>query len=77
MDWDDNIFGGIMRCDVIAEGLVVAFKNLDIKVPVVVRLEGINKEVGRKYLEENGQNIIFSESFEEAAKKIVALVHGA
>ena len=67
----------VWRCDVIAEGLVVAFKNLDIKVPVVVRLEGINKEVGRKYLEENGQNIIFSESFEEAAKKIVALVHGA
>lgn len=67
-----NIFGGIMRCDIVAGGIVKAAKQIGIQVPVVVRLEGTNGEEGKKILAESGLNLIVAESFEDAAKKIVA-----
>ena len=69
-----NIFGGIMRCDVIAEGVVEAAKTLDIKVPLVVRLRGTNVELGREILEKSGLKITPAENMGDAAEKIVAAV---
>ncbi|RMD84554.1 MAG: ADP-forming succinate--CoA ligase subunit beta [Candidatus Dadabacteria bacterium] len=69
-----NIFGGIMRCDVIAEGVVAAEKDLSIEVPLVVRLQGTNVDIGRKILSESGLKIIPAESMDEAAQKICELV---
>lgn len=66
-----NIFGGIMRCDIIAEGIVGAAKEVGIKVPLVVRLQGTNMELGRKILSESGFNIIPAETMDEAAQKVV------
>ncbi|EGV52906.1 ADP-forming succinate--CoA ligase subunit beta [Candidatus Endoriftia persephone] len=67
-----NIFGGIVRCDLIAEGVITAAKNVGIAVPVVVRLEGTNAEQGLKMLEESGLDFITAADFTEAAKKAVA-----
>ena len=67
-----NIFGGIMRCDVIASGIVAAAKGLDIKVPIVVRLEGTNVEIGKKILDESGIAIQSADSMGGGAAKIVA-----
>jgi succinyl-CoA synthetase beta subunit len=67
-----NIFGGIMKCDVIAEGIVSAVKEVGIKVPLVVRLEGTNVEQGRKMLQESGLQIIPAGSMADAAQKAVA-----
>jgi len=67
-----NIFGGIMRCDIVAGGIVKAAKQIGIQVPVVVRLEGTNGEEGKKILAESGLNLIVAEGLEDAAKKIVA-----
>ncbi|MBF0110760.1 MAG: ADP-forming succinate--CoA ligase subunit beta [Magnetococcales bacterium] len=67
-----NIFGGIMRCDVIAEGIVIAAKQLNIHVPVVVRLEGTNVDLGKKILSESGLAIIAASNFDDAATKAVA-----
>ncbi len=67
-----NIFGGIMRCDIVAGGIVKAAKQIGITVPVVVRLEGTNVEEGKKILAESGLNLIVAEGLEDAAKKIVA-----
>jgi succinyl-CoA synthetase beta subunit len=67
-----NIFGGIMRCDVIAEGVVMAVKTLGLKVPLVVRLEGTNVEKGREILAASKLNIISASDMKDAAKKIVA-----
>merc|ERR1719232_2421442 len=67
-----NIFGGIMKCDVIAAGIVAAAKELDLKVPLVVRLEGTNVEVGKKIMEESGMTIITAADLDDAAKKAVA-----
>jgi succinyl-CoA synthetase beta subunit len=67
-----NIFGGIMRCDVIAEGVVAAAREVNLHVPLVVRLEGTNVELGRKILSQSGLPIIAAEDFADAAKKIVA-----
>ncbi|MBI5453089.1 MAG: ADP-forming succinate--CoA ligase subunit beta [Deltaproteobacteria bacterium] len=67
-----NIFGGIMRCDIIAEGIIAAAKEVGIKVPLVVRLQGTNVEQGRKLLAESGLNIITAEKMDEAAQKVVA-----
>ncbi len=67
-----NIFGGIMRCDIVAGGIVKAAKEIGIKVPVVVRLEGTNVEEGKKILADSGLNLIVAEGLEDAAKKIVA-----
>ena len=67
-----NIFGGIMRCDVIAEGIVSAAREIDLDVPLVVRLEGTNVKEGRKILDESGIGIEFAESMDVAAQKVVA-----
>ncbi|MBI3582794.1 MAG: ADP-forming succinate--CoA ligase subunit beta [Nitrospinae bacterium] len=66
-----NIFGGIMRCDIIAEGVIAAVKEVGIKVPLVVRLQGTNVELGRKILSESGLNIITAEKMDEAGEKVV------
>ncbi|MQR01921.1 ADP-forming succinate--CoA ligase subunit beta [Glaciimonas sp. GS1] len=67
-----NIFGGIMRCDVIAEGVIAASKAVSLKVPLVVRMKGTNEEIGKKLLAESGLPIISAESMEDAAKAVVA-----
>ena len=69
-----NIFGGIVRCDLIADGIISAVKEVDIKVPVVVRLQGTNAEEGSKKLLESGLNIIPADSLSDAAEKIVKQV---
>lgn len=69
-----NIFGGIVRCDLIADGIIGAVAEVGTKLPVVVRLEGNNAELGAKKLSESGLNIIASESFTDAAKKVVQAV---
>ena len=72
-----NIFGGIMRCDIIAEGVVAAVKEMGIKVPLVVRLEGTNVELGKRILQESGLKIVPADNLGDAAKKIVAEVRKA
>ena len=69
-----NIFGGIMRCDVIAEGIVEASKNLSLAVPLVVRLEGTNVEKGKQILDESGLAIISADDLDDAAIKAVAAI---
>lgn len=69
-----NIFGGIMRCDVIAEGVIAAAKQIGLDRPLVVRLEGTNVELGKKLLNESGLNIVAADSMADGAQKIVALV---
>ena len=69
-----NIFGGIMKCDIIAEGIVAAAQNLEITVPLVVRLEGTNVTLGEKILTESGLNIISVKDLGDAAKKVVEAV---
>jgi succinyl-CoA synthetase beta subunit len=71
-----NIFGGIMRCDVIAEGVVAAVKEVGLKVPLVVRLEGTNVELGKKILKESGLDVIAADDLDDAAQKIVKAVKG-
>jgi succinyl-CoA synthetase beta subunit len=70
-----NIFGGIMKCDTIAAGVIAATKELGLKVPLVVRLEGTNVELGRKMLDESGLAITSATTMADGAQKIVALVH--
>ena len=67
-----NIFGGIMRCDIVANGVVAASRSLGIKVPVVVRLEGTNVELGQKILAESGLNFVVAQGMKDAAEKVVA-----
>ena len=69
-----NIFGGIMKCDVIAEGVITAAKEVGLAVPLVVRLEGTNVEVGKQLLNESGLNIVAADSMADGAQKIVKLV---
>jgi succinyl-CoA synthetase beta subunit len=69
-----NIFGGIMKCDVIAEGVIAAVKEVSLEVPLVVRLEGTNVEKGKQLLEQSGLPIITASDLDEAATKIVAAV---
>ena len=69
-----NIFGGIMKCDIVAEGIIHAIGKVDIKVPLVVRLEGTNVEIARKKLDDSKLNIIFADSMKDASKKIVEAV---
>ena len=69
-----NIFGGIMRCDIIANGIVEAAREISLSVPLVVRLEGTNVEKGRAILAESGLPIISASDLSDAAKKIVAQV---
>jgi succinyl-CoA synthetase beta subunit len=68
-----NIFGGIMRCDIVANGVVAAAKTLGIKLPVVVRLKGTNVELGQKILKESGLNFAVADDMKDAAEKVVAL----
>ena len=72
-----NIFGGIVRCDLIAEGVVGAVEEVGVEVPVVVRLEGNNASLGRKVLADSGLNIEAAESLTDAAQKVVAAAGGA
>ena len=67
-----NIFGGIVRCDLIAEGIINAAKEIDLKVPVIARLQGTNVELGRKMLDESGLGITSADDLTDAAKKAVA-----
>jgi succinyl-CoA synthetase beta subunit len=71
-----NIFGGIMRCDVIAEGVIAAVREVGLKVPLVVRLEGTNVELGRKILAESRLNVVAAMDLDDAAQKIVTAVKG-
>ena len=71
-----NIFGGIVRCDMIAEGIMAAVSEVGVQVPVVVRLEGTNAELGAQKLRESGLNIIAAQGFTDAAQKVVAAVKG-
>ena len=72
-----NIFGGILRCDVLATGVVAAAKDLRLKVPVVVRMEGTNVELGQKILRESGLNFTIADGMKDGAQKVVALAGGA
>ena len=72
-----NIFGGIMKCDVIAEGVIAAVKEVGLNVPLVVRLQGTNVELGKKILSESDLNVTPADSLTDAAEKIVAAVKGA
>ena len=71
-----NIFGGIMRCDVIAEGVVAAVKEVGLQVPLVVRLEGTNVEKGKQIINQSGLNVIAADDLDDAAQKIVKAVKG-
>ena len=71
-----NIFGGIMRCDVIAEGVVSAVKEVGLQVPLVVRLEGTNVEKGKEIINKSGLNVIAADDLGDAAEKIVKAVKG-
>ncbi len=72
-----NIFGGIMRCDIIAEGVVAAARELGVKVPLVVRLEGTNVELGKQIMAESGLKIVGADNLADAAKKITEAVRAA
>lgn len=72
-----NIFGGIMRCDTIAEGVVAAVKEVGLNVPLVVRLEGTNVDLGKNIINESGLNVIAADDLDDAAQKIVAAIKGA
>ncbi|PZQ96734.1 MAG: ADP-forming succinate--CoA ligase subunit beta [Cereibacter sphaeroides] len=69
-----NIFGGIMRCDIIAEGIIAAVKEVGLKVPLVVRLEGTNVELGKEIIKNSGLNVIAADNLSDAAEKIVKAV---
>ena len=71
-----NIFGGIMKCDIIAQGAVDAVKEVGLKVPLVVRLEGTNVEAGKEIIKNSGLNVIAADDLDDAAQKIVAAVKG-
>lgn len=71
-----NIFGGIMKCDVIAEGVIAAVKETNLSVPLVVRLEGTNVDLGKKIIAESGLNVIPADDLDDAAQKIVNAVRG-
>ena len=71
-----NIFGGIMKCDIIAEGVIAAVKEVGLTVPLVVRLEGTNVALGKKILDESGLDVISADDLDDAAKKIVGAVKG-
>jgi succinyl-CoA synthetase beta subunit len=71
-----NIFGGIMRCDVIAEGIIAAVREVGLQVPLVVRLEGTNVDLGKKIISESGLNVISGDNLSDAAQKIVKAVKG-
>ncbi|MEI6667257.1 MAG: ADP-forming succinate--CoA ligase subunit beta [Acidobacteriota bacterium] len=71
-----NIFGGILRCDVLAEGVIAAVRELSVSVPIVIRMEGTNVETGKKMLRESGLNFATADAMDEGARKVVALARG-
>jgi succinyl-CoA synthetase beta subunit len=71
-----NIFGGIMRCDIIAQGIIAAASEMKLNVPLIVRLQGTNKDQGRQILNDSGLNIIAADGLDEAAQKAVAALKG-
>ncbi|MTH64905.1 ADP-forming succinate--CoA ligase subunit beta [Paracoccus shanxieyensis] len=71
-----NIFGGIMRCDIIAEGIIAAVKEVGLQVPLVVRLEGTNVELGKEIIQKSGLNVIAADDLKDGAQKIVKAVKG-
>jgi succinyl-CoA synthetase beta subunit len=71
-----NIFGGILRCDILAEGVIAAVRDLDVKVPVVVRMKGNNEEKGRKMLKDSGLNFDTADGMSEAAERVVRAAAG-
>ena len=72
-----NIFGGIMKCDVIARGVIAAVKAVGLQVPLVVRLEGTNVELGKEIIASSGLNVLAADDLDDAAQKIVNAVRGA
>jgi succinyl-CoA synthetase beta subunit len=71
-----NIFGGILRCDVLAQGVIAAVQELGVRVPIVIRMEGTNVEEGKRLLRESGLNFTTTDSMGEAADKVVSLARG-
>jgi succinyl-CoA synthetase beta subunit len=67
-----NIFGGILRCDVLAEGVIAAVRELGVHVPIVIRMEGTNVETGKRMLQESGLNFMTADAMDDAAAKVVA-----
>ena len=67
-----NIFGGILRCDILAEGVIAAVKDLGVRVPIVIRMEGTNVEQGKQMLKESGLNFTTAMTMSEGAAKVVA-----
>src|SRR5438067_2052736 len=72
-----NIFGGIMRCDVVAQGVIAAVKELGVRVPIVIRMEGTNVEDGKRVLRESGMNFTTADAMDDAARKVVQLAESA
>jgi succinyl-CoA synthetase beta subunit len=72
-----NIFGGILRCDVLAKGVVLGAEKAGVKVPIVVRMEGTNVEEGRRILAESGLNLITAVDLKDAAAKVASIVNGS
>jgi succinyl-CoA synthetase beta subunit len=72
-----NIFGGILRCDVLAEGVIAAVRDLGVPVPIVIRMKGTNVEEGNKLLADSGLNFTTADTMGEAATSVVALAGGA
>jgi succinyl-CoA synthetase beta subunit len=68
-----NIFGGILRCDILAEGLIAAVKDLGVRVPIVIRMEGTNVEQGKQMLQASGLNFTTADTMADAAERVVAL----
>jgi len=69
-----NIFGGILRCDRLAEGVIQAVKEVQVEVPIIIRLEGTNVEEGRRLLNESGLTFTVAQDMQDAARKVAALV---
>jgi succinyl-CoA synthetase beta subunit len=72
-----NIFGGILRCDVLAEGVIAAVRDLHVQVPVVIRMKGNNEERGKEMLRSSGLNFTTADDMKEAARRVVAAAGGA
>jgi succinyl-CoA synthetase beta subunit len=68
-----NIFGGILRCDVLAQGVIAAVRELEVRIPIVIRMEGTNVEEGKRLLKESGMNFTTADSMGEAAATVVKL----
>jgi succinyl-CoA synthetase beta subunit len=71
-----NIFGGILRCDVLAQGVIAAVKDLGVRVPIVIRMEGTNVELGKQMLKDSGLNFTTADAMDVAAAKVVELAAG-